>query len=209
MPYQVTDLFSTNANAFKICFWLLNYLLHHPAALIDIEKEIAGCFSNDEVDIEKVLQCPRLDAAFQETLRLTNGASSARTVIESTTLRDRVLQKDTKLLMPYRQLHLDEAVFGSHVQEFRLERFLDKDLARSPSFRPFGGGSTYCSGRFIAKREVLTFVAIVLHRFDVKLKDSNAKLPRLDDKKPTLGVIGPVRDDKTVMLVKPKSWYQP
>lgn len=109
--------------------------------------------------------------------------------------------------MPYRQLHFDEAVFGPQVREFRPERFLDKDIARSPSFKPFGGGITYCSGRFIAKREVLAFVAVVLHRYDIELKDSSTVLPRLDDKKPTLGVIGPVKGDETIVLVKQKSAY--
>lgn len=134
---------------------------------------------------------PHLDAAFQETLRLTSGASFARTVIAPTTLRCRVLQKDTKLIMPYRQLNFDEAIFGPQVREFRPERILEKDIARNPSFKPFGGGITYCSDRFIAKREVLGFVAVVLSRYDIELKDSNTVLPRLDEKKPTLGVMHP------------------
>ena len=107
--------------------------------------------------------------------------------------------------MPYRQLHFDEAVFGPQVREFCPERFLDKDTARSPSFKPFGGGITYCSGRFIAKREVLAFVAVALHRYDVRLVDPSAALPRLDDKKPTLGVIGPVKGDETTVVVRQKS----
>lgn len=107
--------------------------------------------------------------------------------------------------MPYRQLHFDDAVFGPQVREFRPERFLDKVTSRSPSFKPFGGGITYCSGRFIAKREVLAFLALALHRYDIKLMDSSIAVPGLDDKKPTLGVIGPVKGDETIVMVKQKS----
>jgi cytochrome P450 len=44
-----------------------------------------------------------------------------------------------------------------------------KDLGRSPSFKPFEGGTAYCSGRFLAQREGLVFVAVLLSRFDVGL----------------------------------------
>ncbi|MCJ1268396.1 hypothetical protein MMC22_008284 [Lobaria immixta] len=55
-------------------------------------------------------------------------------------------------------------------QEFKLIRFLgvaNAGLAKGKSYRPFGGGSTYCPGRFGAKQEVFMFVATVLARFDI------------------------------------------
>ncbi|KAL8714506.1 MAG: hypothetical protein Q9225_006547 [Loekoesia sp. 1 TL-2023] len=196
----------TNANAFKICFWLLTYLLHQPETLEAIRNETRTSVINDEVDIESLLRCPLLDASFNETLRLTSGASSARTVISPTQLGNKVLRKDTKLLMPYRQLHFQEKAFGPQVKEFHPERFLGiKDVARTSEFKPFGGGITYCSGRFIAKREVMAFVALVLHQYDLELEDVTQALPRLDEQKPTLGVIGPVKGDDTVVVVKPRA----
>ena len=104
--------------------------------------------------------------------------------------------------MPYRQLHFEEKAFGPHVKVFRPERFLgDNKADNGPYFKPFGGGTTYCSGRFIARREVLAFVALILHRYDMRLADANPVLPRLDERTPTLGVLGPVKwDDTAVML---------
>lgn len=197
---------STNANAFKICFWLLSYLLHRSVTLEAIRKETRASFINGELNIESLLRCPLLDAAFNETLRLTSGASSARTVISPTQLGNKVLRKDTKLLMPYRQLHFQEKIFGPQVKLFRPERFLDNnDVGRSSEFKPFGGGITYCSGRFIAKREVMAFVALVLHQYDLELVDVTQPLPRLDEQKPALGVIEPVKGDDTIVVVKPRA----
>ena len=115
-----------------------------------------------------------------------------------------MLWPGSKLLMPYRQLHFDEGVFGSRVEEFDPQRFIENpELGRSQSFKPFGGGVTYCSGRFIARREVISFVALVVHRYHLELKDPNQGFPRQDGKKPTLGVIGPVKGDNVILVVKP------
>lgn len=104
--------------------------------------------------------------------------------------------------MPYRQLHFQESVFGPRVQEFHPDRFLgDKSPGSTPDFKPFGGGVTYCSGRFVARREVLAFVALMFRRYDVSLADPKEALPRLDEQKPTLGVIGPVKGDETTVLI--------
>ncbi|KAL9594859.1 MAG: hypothetical protein Q9219_006794 [cf. Caloplaca sp. 3 TL-2023] len=187
-------LSSTNANGFKVCFWLLTYLLHQPDTLEAIRQEFQTVFTDGKIDIESLLKCKLFNAAFDETLRLTSGASSARTVIAPTQLGNKVLRQGTKLLMPYRQLHFQTEVFGPQIKEFRPQRFLgEKDLGRSSEYKPFGGGITYCSGRFIARREVLAFVAMVLRKYDIELAGEGQRLPRLDEKKPTLGVIGPIK----------------
>ena len=63
-----------------------------------------------------------------------------------------------------------------------------------------------CPGRFIARQEVLAFVAFVLKRFDLKLvSKGKGKLqqdfPRLEELKPTLGVIGPVQGEDVVVEI--------
>ena len=45
----------------------------------------------------------------------------------------------------------------------------ETSLNRSMSYKPFAGGVTHCPGRFLAKREVLVFVATILHRFDIEV----------------------------------------
>lgn len=109
-------------------------------------------------DLESRLErCPRLEAVFNEVVRLTSSSSSIRNVTSLTEIGGKLLHKGTKVLIPYRQLHLNEDIFGADLLHFNAERFFtNKELARSSSYRPFGGGVTYCPGRFLARREVIT-----------------------------------------------------
>lgn len=179
-----------------------------------------------DVDMPYLLNaCPHLEAIYHETLRFTNSATSIRsvtapTVIGSTKLP---LHVGTKVLSPFRQLHFDETVFGDDACEFKFDRFLRPEnakLANRKSYRPFGGGSTYCPGRFVAKQEVFMFVAVALARFDIctvstvnehanGLKNGRGEeevqtFPRLDLRKPSLGVMGPVGEDDLILQVTPR-----
>lgn len=204
---MLTDLPSSNANPFKVCFWLLSYMIHNPDLLQAVRKEVAPSINQDgEVDIHSLLNhSPLLDAAFNETLRITSVNSSARKIEAPVVVGGKKLGTDGKIMMPYRQLHLDESVFGPEPRKFNPDRFLkDKDLARSPSFKPFGGGSTYCSGRFIAKREVMALVALMVHLYDVRLQDPGQAFPGMDETKPTLGIMDPIKADEVLLVVSPR-----
>ena len=153
--------------------------------------------------------CPHLDSVFHEVLRLTNSAASIRTVESLTIINGKTLRPGTKVLSPFRQLHFDEKVFGDDAQHFDADRFLkNKDLARSKSYRPFGGGTTYSPGRFVARQEVYMFVAVISRRFDIELAPKKGGLgqvfPALDRKKPSLGVMGPVSGDDVLVTVRPQ-----
>lgn len=154
--------------------------------------------------------CPVLNACFAEAHRLASSAISVRNVLAPTIIGNKTLIPGMKVFMPYRQLHFDTSVYGPNPQEFDHERFLrDKGLEKSPSYRPFGGGTTYCSGRFIARREVLTFVAVVLWRYDIEVLGRTSSppgtdFPRMDERKPCLGIIGPMPGDDVVLQIIPK-----
>ncbi len=195
---------STNTNAFKVCFWLLSHMVFDPALMKSIRTETESGVRGGKVNIAHLLDhCPRLDAAFNETLRLYGNASSARHVLAPTAVGNMILRPGNKLLLPYRQLHFDPTIFGTDVKTFNAQRFLDNSaLGRSPSYRPFGGGSTYCSGRFIARREVYAFVALALKRFDLTLQDSKRHFPRLDETTPSLGIIGPISGDDVKLKIR-------
>ena len=185
-------------------FWLLSHLIYDPDLLQIIRKEVASSITEDgHLDIQKLLtNSPHLEAAFNETLRVTSVNSSARNIEAPVVVGSKVRDTDGKVMMPYRQLHLDETIFGPHTKDFNAERFLaNKDLSRSPYFKPFGGGSTYCSGRFLAKREVMAFVALAVHRYNLRLRDPNEPFPRRDETKPTLGIMDPVLTDRVVLAL--------
>lgn len=68
-------------------------------------------------------------------------------------------------------------------------------------FRPFGGGATLCPGRFLAKREVLTCVALAVGRFDLALADPLAPFPRIEGRVPCLK---PIDGDDVTLLAVPR-----
>lgn len=196
----------------------MSYLLHDPALLVSIQDETEPAFGNGKADMAHLLDSsPRLNALFDEVLRITNSSSSIRSVASDTLVGGFTFRAGTKVIIPYRQLHLDEAAWGPDANIFDAKRFLKhKNLNRSPSYRPFGGGSTYCPGRFIARQEVVAFVAIVLRKFDVKLgggrrrrrrsqKGLEQKFPLLEEKKPCLGVMGPAEKEDLLIEVSQRN----
>lgn len=196
-----------NSNTYKMCFWMLSYLLHYPQFIERIREETLAAFGGDEVDLAHLCdRSPCLNAFFDEVMRITNSSSSVRSVDEEVRIQGVRFRKGSKLLIPYRQLHMNQAVFGSDARAFNPDRFLDnKALNRNPNYRPFGGGSTYCPGRFIARQEVVAFVSIVLFRYDVgKDTDVAQEFPVLEEMKPCLGVMGPVQGADLAVRVAPR-----
>jgi cytochrome P450 len=194
---------------------MLAYILHEPALHTILRAEVdLACSEGMEGLPYRLEHCPRLKAVLLEVLRLTGSTSTIRSVTDTTHVGDKVLRSGTDILIPYRQLHLNESVFGPKPSHFDPNRFLsNKDLSRSPSFKPFGGGSTYCPGRNIAQREILIFIALALHRFDLSLtvakqglgtreRGSVPRFPRIDSKKLCLGIQEPMKGEDVIVNVR-------
>ena len=189
-----------NTNTPKAAFWILAYVLYHPDLVHRIRAETTLAFLDGSVDINYLNNsCPLLRGVGLETLRLASSSASVRFITQDTRVRDKVLRQGNSLMIPYRQLHFNEAIFGDDVKAFDPERFIKrKDLARSPSWRPFGGGQTLCPGRLVAQQTVFIFVAMLLHRFNIEI-EMPQKFPSPDEGKPVLGIMG-TDDDLAVRL---------
>lgn len=192
------------------------HILHDQSLLQKIRTEIDRAFSSrgnayDGPNTTHLLEnCPLLDSTYNEILRYTNNAMGVRLVVNQTRIGGKTLRPGRKLLMPYRQMHLDRDVWGAGAAHFDAGRFMrDKSLSRSPGFRPFGGGNGYCPGRFLARREVFMFVATVLRRFELDLlpcsDGSKPKFPDLDETTPTGGILSPVAGEDVIVRVEPRT----
>lgn len=122
---------------------------------------------------------------------------------------DVILRKGSKVFGPTRQLHFQSQVYGSNVDQFDPERFLrDKELSKNNSFRPFGGGITHCPGRWLAMKEILLCVALVLGRFDVELEAGSygekQKFPKVDTSMLALGMLPPVKGEDVRVTLRRK-----
>ncbi|KAM4064610.1 cytochrome p450 [Hirsutella rhossiliensis] len=184
------------SNEYNLTFWILAHLLYDEALLRPVRQETEAAWRAGRLDVKHLCaNSTRLHAVFNETLRLRNGAGALRVVTQQTVIGGKVLAQGHSILIPFRQLHTNEAVWGPTVGAFDPSRFLNrKSLARHSSFRPFGGGTTYCPGRILAREEVYGFIAVLLHRFDVALHPDAGEqpFPRFNDTVPSLGVSGPL-----------------
>ncbi|KAK8037681.1 hypothetical protein PG991_001027 [Apiospora marii] len=186
------------SNEHNSCFWLLTNLLYDDSLMRLAQSETESAWKTGQLDIKTLCaNCPNLDSIFNEVLRLNNTAAAARVVSQTVILGGKELRPGSTVVMPFRQLHLAEDAWGADVSEFRPSRFLErKSLARSPSFRPFGGGSSLCPGRTLVRHEVFGFLSVLLRRFHLSLAtDKSGKrppFPRLNSITPSFGINGPV-----------------
>ena len=177
---------------------MLSYLLFDQSLLDQVKKEVDASWSEGILDLKSLCKnSSTLDAVFHEALRLKGGAMMSRKVTARTELGGKILEPGNSIIIPSRQLHTNPKVWGSNSSDFEPFRFAKKkSLIRHSSYRPFGGGVTYCPGRALAREEVFGFIAILLHRFHVQLAScgkEKQQFPRLDDSTPALGITGPVK----------------
>ncbi|KJZ69547.1 hypothetical protein HIM_11060 [Hirsutella minnesotensis 3608] len=164
-----------------------------PSLVDTVWQETLPAFRDDgTVDFEYLhTSVPNLDGVWNEMLRLSTFAASVRFITADTIIGTKVLRKGNRLIIPYRQLHMDKSVYGADVDQFRHSRFLENPrLTQTNRFRPFGGGATMCPGRHIAKRAVYLFTAMVLHEFDIEIVGQRRALEP-DLTKPVPGLMSP------------------
>jgi Cytochrome P450 len=194
-------------NVYKSYFWILAQLLHNLALLSAIKREVA-----DAIDAqtpanelpERLDTCKQQDEVFHEVLRLISSSMAVRNVATPMDVGGKTLRKGTKITIAFQQIHFNEAIWGVNAREFDPTRFPGpqgkeaRAASRDPNFRHFGGGTTISPGRFMARREVLTFVRLALVRFDMSLHESSGesndqgwrgRFPTLEQGKPCLDIM--------------------
>lgn len=206
-------------NAYKQCFWMMAHILNDPKLLANLREEVSSAISHGTNKLEYRLeqQCPGLRAVYFEVLRLTASSSTVRDIQCQTEIGGKLLHPGANILIPYRQLHVNPDMFGKNADQFDPHRFLQNpSLSKNPGFRPFGGGRTFCPGRYLAAREILTFVALAIHRFEIyvtpggregatKGGGSRPSFPRIDKQKFCLGIMEPIKGDDMIVTVKQRS----
>lgn len=189
---------------------MVSYILCDPELLAAIKAEIAPAFHDNTVDYSYIYDhCPRLTAIHIEMLRLTFGSFSVRKVAAPIVMGGKKLLPGNTVIVPIRSLHYNADVFGRNATQFDPKRFLDNpQLEKNPSYRPFAGGLTYCPGRFLAKRQNVGFVAMLLHRFDIEVVNrergpkGEMAPPQIDQDSPSLGIMGPVKGTELFVRFK-------
>ena len=65
-----------------------------------------------------------LTAVYYESLRVTSASTSVRFVLEETHIGRLRFRKGARMIIPYRQMLLDETMYGSQSRDFDYKRFL-------------------------------------------------------------------------------------
>lgn len=190
------DYLRANSNVNNTAFWVLAYILFEERLRDAVKLEVNAARKSGELDIKFLCaNAPVLNNIFHECLRLNAGAMMGRKVLAPTRIGNKILKPGASILVPSRQLHSNEDVWGENYKNFDVKRFTkDEGLLRHSSYRPFGGGVSFCPGRKIAKQQVFALVAILVQRFDIAInKEKRPDFPGIDVSTPALGVLGPAK----------------
>jgi cytochrome P450 len=154
-----------------------------------------ACSADDTIDLKTLLsECPHLDAVWYEVLRIYNAASVVREAVTDITIGGKKIRTGDTIMGPFRQFQTNPEIFGSDAHAFNPGRFLaNQNLHRAKGYHPFGGGVTYCPGRFFARSEVYQFVAMTLYRFELEVGPDET-VPAVDLKTPSPAAMKPTRD---------------
>ena len=172
-----------------------------------IKQEVNAAWESEQLNIKLLCEnAPMLDGTFHECLRLKAGVMMGRKVQALTRIGNKWLRPGASILIPSRQLHFNETVWGANYKSFDPNRFAKKkDLLKHSSYRPFGGGVSFCPGRKIAREQIFALVAILFHRFDiVPSKEMRTEFPRLNVSTPALGVTGPAKGMDIFLDLRPQ-----
>lgn len=185
----------------------MSYILFDRNVHTALLEEIAPAIGSDgDINMDYLAQhCPLLRSIYNEALRLRKRDLAFRKVETDTAVGSKVLKGGNFALVPVCQLHDDKTVFGSDADRFDASRFEKQSgLAGYASFKPYGGGKTYCPGRFFAVQEIFAFVAVMLNRYQIELEEPGQAFPRPDESSLTLGVSRPLDgEDVKVVLTRP------
>ncbi|KAH8892801.1 cytochrome P450 [Thozetella sp. PMI_491] len=202
-----TFLFAGHDTTSVLICWVIYELSRNPHALGAVRAELDRLFGPDDVRPDAVrdrLLSPKGDdlvhqmtytsAVIKETLRLHPPASSVRFAPPGsgfTVTAPSGQQYFLDGLIIYicaSIIHRDPAVYGSTVDDFLPERWLEEDSASSvpvSAWRPFERGPRNCIGQELATIEVRVVVALVARRYvftkvglgEVSLDDAGQPIP--------------------------------
>ena len=179
--------------------------------------------------MKRLESSPLLEAIFAETLRKYVNFLIIRNVENSAVdFSDLQVLPGERIIASTEVQHNDPAHWNTGTSKqyhsldaFWPERFLEskteKDSQRESSFVrnefsttglagiwiPFGGGTSMCPGRHLAKRIMILTLVVLLFQFDMEIVDPDKVAPDMD--RYGFGVLQPCADTKTPLRIKRRS----
>lgn len=156
--------YETTASALT---WILYLLACYPDVQGRVREEVRSSASEDRGE-------PRggafLECVVNESMRLYPPSPTIpRQAGKDALIGSTEIPKGTFVMLNVAAIHRDPAVY-ERPDEFLPERFLDGVPGRG-KYLPFGAGAHMCIGKGFAMMEMSMFLAAVLEKFEVSLRD--------------------------------------
>ena len=127
--------------------------------------------------MEKINELHYTRAVIYETLRLRPIAptGSVHKTTQDTQLMGYRIPKGTNVMANLWSVQMDKEIWGLEPEVFRPERHLSRSgtFHKSQFVVPFSVGMRKCVGERFANSEMITFLATILHNFEIKLADES------------------------------------
>ncbi|KII96069.1 hypothetical protein PLICRDRAFT_96318 [Plicaturopsis crispa FD-325 SS-3] len=153
------------------------YLARDRRIQIKLQKELDAALSTSEDVVpafELIKRLPYLEAVIQETFRVHSTASLGlpRVIPEGgLVVLGKAFPEGAIVSVPTYTIHRDKEVWGEDADEFRPERWFERDReAMSKAYNPFSTGPRACLGRNLAVMELQILLAVIFWRFDMVLE---------------------------------------
>ncbi|KAJ1444379.1 cytochrome P450 [Pelagophyceae sp. CCMP2097] len=197
---QAAMLWAAAANTVPAALWTLYWIAKDSDIQLKVRAEVAALVGGGDLRAKladpAVLDgldsaLPQLDACISEALRLTSASLTIRKVRKPYAVpgSNFSLRVGDRLALYPPLVHFDEKRVGADPEAFRGDRYADAAVP----LMPFGGGVSMCPGRTFARREVKSFLVVILSRYAVTLDALDAPPPQLDATRVGLGIIPPAR----------------
>ena len=197
--FHLALAFASVANTLPTAFWTVYYLLYNEQAYKIVQGEVDAIMASkkekgdqDEGCTTTSLSPTELDSmhsvrsVMMEAMRLRHNYFIIRDVTEDYTLKlekkEYLLEKGSRIMTATALMHRDPLVFDNP-HEFQWDRFMPDEKGKLPTFTRngkrfdplqfYGGGGHLCPGRKFAERQVISFVAILVSQYDLRLVNPN------------------------------------
>lgn len=153
----------------------LHFLSENIEAQEKLRDEITSICETNDPTYEDIKKMTYLDYCLKETLRLVPPAFGvSRTTTKDQDVGDLHVAKGTIMFVNIFAMHRAAEYFGNDANEFKPERFENKNLAPSGAYIPFSIGPRQCIGNNFAILEMKCFLAVLIQKFRFSV-DPNSK----------------------------------
>ncbi|XP_076083135.1 cytochrome P450 2H1-like [Mytilus galloprovincialis] len=178
----IADLYIAGTDTTSVTLqWSMLYMIKYPDVQKKCRNQILEVIGEDRQPVVKDKDnIPYVMATLQEVQRISTIAplSVPHVAIEDVEIDGKTIPRDTIIIPHLMSVHLDPTVWDKP-EEFRPERFLDKDghFVKKEGFSAFSMGPRLCPGKQLAESELLLFFVSIIQRFNLTKGDDNDQLP--------------------------------